>query len=41
MQRRLVAQIAEEEASTQDSYPNGDPGPDIPEPGRSSKTQSW
>ena len=39
-QRRLGAQVAEEEATTQDGHPHGDPGPDPPEPGRRGKTQA-
>src|SRR5262245_39331084 len=38
--RRLGAQIADEKTATQDSHPYGDPGPDMPKPGRSSKTQT-
>src|SRR5262245_43909351 len=37
---RLVAQVAEEEAATQDGHPNGDPEPDTPEPGGSGNTQA-
>ena len=39
-QRWLRAPVAEEEATTQDGHPHGDPGPDPPEPGRNGKTQA-
>jgi len=40
LQRWLAAQVAEEEAAAQDGHPNGDPGPDTPEPGQRGKTRA-